>query len=126
MEQERKYSTIANLSPSLQVIRQLPAENQVLKMRELISNLREEGKCLTVENEEMRKVMQEMEEQIEKTHEGLNGMTYGNFVYQNTILQQRLKRIHDVDCNKCIQVTKGRYLPSFITVLCSFLTSLSG
>nr|XP_039250810.1 uncharacterized protein LOC120328407 isoform X2 [Styela clava] len=104
MAEDAHFTTVDSLTPSLEAIAKLSQEEQANQLKNLISNLRKEAHELTDENEVMKDVIFQLEKDIVRTDEGLMGMSYGSFVFEDKILNERLQRILDPDCNKHVQV----------------------
>lgn len=72
-------------------------------MQDLLTHLQSHATDLTDENYSMNKVIADLEYHIASVKKGLEGMTYGSFVYEDDILKEKLRRIMDPKCNKNTQ-----------------------
>ncbi|CAK8680362.1 uncharacterized protein LOC143462700 [Clavelina lepadiformis] len=97
------HFVLSSLSPSLEALATLAPDSQVYTFKNLVGDLKEKASKLSAENVKIKELVGKFSGNFEPPLDGLEGVNYVTFLYENKILGERLKRVLDPSCNKAIQ-----------------------
>ena len=94
----------ASLSPSLEALAELAPNDQVRKIKSLISDLKFKAGELANENTRIKNIVDRFEGKLLPVDGSELQSNFISNLYQKKILDRRLERISDPNCNKNVQV----------------------